>query len=57
MVREIKNWSLRQMLDNAGYNKVRLYKDHDLFFIDDDLVDGLCERLNQSASMYAISSS
>ena len=45
MVREIKNWRLRQMLDKAGYNKVRLYKDHELFYIDDDLVDGLCERL------------
>ena len=45
MVREIKNWSLRQMLDKAGYNNVRLYKDNGVFFIDDDLVDGLCERL------------
>ena len=45
MVRKITNWSLREKLDKAGYNKVWLYKDNGYFFIDDDEVDGICERL------------
>ena len=45
MVREIKNMRLREMLDKAGYNKVRLYKDNGVFFIDDDEIDGLCSKL------------
>ena len=49
MVHEITNERLRDMLDKAGYPKVRLYKDSTgLFYIDDDEIDGICSRLEST---------
>lgn len=47
MVREIKNWKLREMLDKAGYNKVRLFKDNGVFYIEDYdySSESLCDKL------------
>ena len=47
MVHEITNWRLREMLDKAGYKKVRLYKDSaGFFYIDDGEISGLTSQLD-----------